>query len=213
MIVRDAAIRIVVMASGNGSNFEALATAIASGKVDAVIPALVTDRPDAACVRRARTLGIEVVGMSPMGRPREVYDASLADAVERYRPDWVFLLGWMRILSMAFVSRFPGRVVNLHPALPRMFPGVDSISRAREAALRGEITVTGVMIHLVPDEGVDSGPALAVEEIPIHTGESHATLERRVHEVEHRLVIEVAMRIARQHGRNSSSITTLLGAP
>ncbi len=208
----NAPLRIVVMASGNGSNFEALATAIASGKVAAVIPALVTDRPDAACVRRAGSLGIEVVALSPKGRPREDYDASLADAVERHRPDWVFLLGWMRILSMVFLSRFPGRVVNLHPALPRMFPGVDSIAKARAAALRGEISMTGVMMHLVPDEGVDSGPALAVERIPILPGEPHAALEGRVHELEHRLVVEVAMRLVRDHGQLPSSIATLEGA-
>ena len=85
-----------------------------------------------------------------------------------YRPAWIVLAGWMRILSSDFLSHFPGRVVNLHPALPGTFPGTQAIQRAFEAYQRGEIQHTGVMVHLVPDEGVDNGPTLATVSLRPH---------------------------------------------
>ncbi len=98
---------------------------------------------------------------------------------------------WMRILSRVFLDRFPNRVVNLHPALPGQFPGTDAIERAFSAFRRGEIKHTGVMVHLVPDEGVDSGPVLAQEVVPIRMDDTLETLEARVHSVEHRLLVQV----------------------
>ena len=104
-------------------------------------------------------------------------------------PDYVILAGWMRILSSNFLSSFPNRVVNLHPALPDTFPGTHAIERAYEAYKRGEIKHTGVMVHLVPDEGVDSGPVLASEIIPIRAEDTLASLETRVHQTEYKLLI------------------------
>jgi phosphoribosylglycinamide formyltransferase-1 len=96
----------------------------------------------------------------------------------------------MRLLTMEFLGRFPNRVINLHPALPGAFPGTHAIERAYQAWQRDEIDRSGVMVHLVPDEGVDSGPVLAVEEIFFQSDESLEAFEARVHEVEHRLLIE-----------------------
>ncbi len=100
------------------------------------------------------------------------------------------LAGWMRILSSAFLERFPNRVVNLHPALPGTFPGTHAIQRAFEAYQSGQIEHTGVMVHLVPDEGVDSGPVLNQRIVPILPEDTLETLETRIHAVEHALLVE-----------------------
>lgn len=95
----------------------------------------------------------------------------------------------MRILSSAFLSSFPNKVINLHPALPDAFPGTHAIERAFEAFQRGEIRSTGVMVHLVPDEGVDNGPVLAAEIVPIYKDDTFETLEARVHQTERSLLL------------------------
>ena len=100
------------------------------------------------------------------GEARADYDARLADVVAGFGPDFVVLAGWMRILTMSFLGWFPDRVVNLHPALPGELPGTHAIERAWQEALAGERTATGVMVHLVPDEGVDDGPVLATRDRP-----------------------------------------------
>jgi folate-dependent phosphoribosylglycinamide formyltransferase PurN len=109
--------------------------------------------------------------------------------VAAHQPDWVVLAGWMYVLSGAFLDRFPNRVINLHPALFGAFPGAHAIERAFDAYQRGEIAHTGVMVHLVPDEGVDCGPVLAQESVQIHPRDSLADLEARIHSVEHRLLV------------------------
>ena len=92
---------------------------------------------------------------------------------------------------MGFLARFPGRVVNLHPALPGEFPGTNAIARAWEQAQRGERRATGVMVHLVPDEGVDDGPVLGTVVVPIEPDDTLETLTDRVHQAEHRLLVDV----------------------
>src|SRR6185436_17239729 len=106
-----------------------------------------------------------------------------------YQPDWVILAGWMHVLGMSFLEHYPNRVVNLHPALPGQFPGTNSIARAFEAYQQGEITETGIMVHLVPDAGVDDGPTLATVTVPIHPDDTLETLEERMHEAEHELLV------------------------
>lgn len=183
--------RLVVLASGNGSNLQAVLDATASGSVSAHVVAVFSDKPDAYALERARRSGVPAIGMPfGKGQARSDYDAALADAVSAYEPYYVLLLGWMRILSSAFLSRFQGRVVNLHPALPGTFPGTHSIERALEAYRAGAIAVTGAMTHFVPDEGVDSGPVIASAEVGISPDDDLGSLEARMHETERRLVIE-----------------------
>jgi folate-dependent phosphoribosylglycinamide formyltransferase PurN len=128
------------------------------------------------------------VGARP-GEPRGDYDARLADVVSGFAPDRVVLLGWMRILTMSFLGWFPGTVVNLHPALPGELPGTRSVERAFGEFERGLRTTTGVMVHLVPDEGVDAGPVLATQTVPILPGDTLEALLERVHAAEHHLVV------------------------
>jgi len=182
--------RLVVLISGHGSNLQAILDACASGELPAQVVAVISNKSQAYGLERARQGDIPAVcHPKPKEQARGAYDASLAELAAGYRPDWIVLAGWMRLLSPAFLGRFPGRVINLHPALPGAFPGTDAIARAFEAYRRGEIEHTGVMVHLVPDEGVDSGPVLAQEAVPILAEDSLDTLAERVHAVEHRLLV------------------------
>jgi phosphoribosylglycinamide formyltransferase-1 len=184
--------RLVVLVSGNGSNLQAILDACASGELPATVTAVFSNKADAYGLERARRMGVPaVVVEKAKDQDRRVYDAALAQMVAAYQPDWVVLAGWMRILTSAFLDRFPNRVINLHPALPGTFPGTHAIERAYEAWERGEIDKTGVMVHLVPDEGVDVGPTLGFEDICFRSGESLEQFESHVHELEHRILVSV----------------------
>jgi formyltetrahydrofolate-dependent phosphoribosylglycinamide formyltransferase len=188
--------RLVVLLSGYGSNLQSVLNACAAGDLPAEVVAVISNRAEAYGLVRAQDAQIPAIY-----KPRRTthtrleYDAELADLVAVFKPDWVVLAGWMKILSMNFLSRFPGRVINLHPALPGAFPGTHAVERAFAAYRRGEIARTGVMVHLVPDEGVDAGPVLAQEVVPLLPNDTLADLEARIHAVEHRLLLETLRRL------------------
>jgi len=182
--------RLVVLISGNGSNLQAILDACAGGELGAKVVSVISNKADAYGLVRAKNAGVETIHFPKLeNESRNEYDARLAELVNGKQPDYVVLAGWMRILSSAFLASFPKRVINLHPALPGTFPGTHAIERAYEAYQRGEITHTGVMVHLVPDEGVDNGPVLATEIVPINKDDTLETLEARVHKTEHSLVV------------------------
>ena len=191
--------RLVVLASGNGSNLQALVDAAARGVLPAEVVAVVSDQPGAGALTRAGAAGIPAchVGRHD-GEARADYDARLADVVAGFGPDFVVLAGWMRVLTMSFLGWFPNRVVNLHPALPGELPGTRAIERAWQEALAGERTTTGVMVHLVPDEGVDDGPVLAALPVPIHPDDTLDSLSARVHRAEHELLVDTLATLCRQ---------------
>jgi phosphoribosylglycinamide formyltransferase-1 len=197
--------RLVVLISGNGTNLQAILDACAAGSLPAQVMAVISNKSDAFGLERARRAGIPAIAMpKPKEQDRREYDSLLADSVAAYRPDWVILAGWMRVLSSNFLDRFPRRVINLHPALPGTFPGTHAIERAFDAFQRGEIKTTGVMVHLVPDEGVDSGPVLGLEEVGIKKDDTPETLETRVHEVEHRLLVDTIRKVIGESPAGSS---------
>jgi formyltetrahydrofolate-dependent phosphoribosylglycinamide formyltransferase len=182
---------LVVLISGNGSNLQAILDACANGVLPAQVVAVISNKPDAYGLERARQAHVPAIAKpKPQAQDRRAYDAELADLVAQYAPAWVVLAGWMRVLTSAFLDRFPNRVVNLHPALPGAFPGPHAIERAFDAYQRGEIPHTGLMVHLVPDEGVDSGPVLNQALIPIYPADTLATLKARVHAKEHEVLVE-----------------------
>src|SRR5512142_2383337 len=120
--------RLAVLISGHGSNLQAILDACAAGKLPARVALVVSNQPDAYGLERASHAGIPaVVKTKKKEQDRAAYDQELASLVAVYRPDWVVLAGWMRILSSAFLNAFPNRVINLHPALPGAFPGTNSI--------------------------------------------------------------------------------------
>lgn len=189
--------KLVVLISGNGSNLQAILDACVSRVLDAKVVLVVSDRADAYGLERARRAHVPAV-VKPKSKlqDRREYDAELADLVAAQQPDWVVLAGWMRVLTLPFLQRFPNRVVNLHPALPGAFPGTHAIERAFAAYQRREVDHTGVMVHLVPDEGVDCGPVLSSEVVPILPEDTLATLEAHIHAVEHRLLVQTLKNIA-----------------
>ena len=195
--------RLVVLISGNGSNLQAILDACASGELPASVVSVISNKPDAYGLIRARNAGVGGICFPKHKiESRQEYDMRLAACLSTYLPDYVILAGWLRILSSSFLSLFPDRVINLHPALPGMFPGLHAIERAYEAYQRGELNHTGVMVHLVPDEGVDSGPVLNQQEIYFQPQESLEQFEARVHEVEHKLLVNTLKNILEETKRS-----------
>jgi len=188
--------RLVVLISGNGSNLQAILDACNNSELNAQVVSVISNKADAYGLTRARNASAEAIYFAKQeNESRRDYDARLADEVASKQADYIVLAGWMRILSSFFLSSFPDRVINLHPALPGTFPGTHAIERAFEAYQHGEIKHTGVMIHLVPDEGVDNGPVLATEIVPIENDDTLESLEARVHEVEHILLVNTLKKI------------------
>jgi phosphoribosylglycinamide formyltransferase-1 len=183
--------RLVVMVSGSGTNLQAVLDAVATQRLDAEVVAVVSDRAGVRALERAAAAGVPAVHVGAhAGERRADYDARLADVVAGFDPDWIVLAGWMRILTMSFLGWFPGRVLNLHPALPGELPGIDAIGRAWEEARDGRRSTSGVMVHLVPDEGVDDGPVLGTRTVPIEAT-TKADFEASMHAAEHALLVEV----------------------
>ena len=191
--------RLVLMASGNGSNAQAVLDACAAERIPAQVVAVVSDQAEARVLARADAAGVPAVhiGRRP-GESRADYDARLADLVSGFAPDYVVLLGWMRILTMNFLGWFPEMVLNLHPALPGELPGTHAIERAYEESRTGTRTSSGVMVHLVPDEGVDVGPVLAAAAVEIEADDTLDTFAERMHATEHRLVVATLDRLCRE---------------
>ncbi len=191
--------RLVVLATGSGSNLQAILDACADGTLAAEVVLVVVNRRTAYAADRAAAAGVPSV-YRPMGpfreavpddprRARERYDAALAAEIADVRPDLIVQAGWMHLFTSAFLDRFPGMVVNLHPALPGSFPGAHAIDDAWAAHETDGLDHTGIMVHLVPDEGVDDGPVLASQRVPITADDTRETLEARLHEVEHELFV------------------------
>ena len=183
--------RLVVLASGSGSNLQAILDACAADRIHGDVVAVLSDRGEAYALERADAAAIPAVWMDPKrAEDRRAYDIGLAESVRGYAPDWIVLAGWMRILSSGFLAQFPGQVINLHPARPGELAGLHAISRAFDEGLAGLRTSTGVMVHLVPDERVDEGPVVATAEVPIVAGDTLDTLTARMHATEHRLLVD-----------------------
>ena len=192
---------LVVLVSGNGSNLQAILDSIRSGELEAKVKVVISNNKNAFALERAKSAGVPTeVLMKSKEQNRSNYDFQLAEIVSNYQPDWIILAGWMRILSMSFLGRFPGKVINLHPALPGEFPGVHSIERAYQAFKDGQIDHSGVMIHLVPDEGVDSGPVLNQQVVQLLPEENLDQFEARMHVCEHKLLVETIQNMSKGDG-------------
>jgi phosphoribosylglycinamide formyltransferase-1 len=172
-------IRVVVLLSGRGSNFQAIAEA----RLPIDIAAVISNRPQAAGLEYARSRGLPVVALDhTMHADREAFDALLADAIERHQPDLVVLAGYMRILSPAFIARFEGRLLNIHPSLLPMFPGL----KTHERALAEGVKIHGCTVHFVTAD-LDHGPIVIQAAVPVRGDDTPATLAARVLVQEHRI--------------------------
>ncbi|MDH3299668.1 MAG: phosphoribosylglycinamide formyltransferase [Acidimicrobiia bacterium] len=179
---------LAVLVSGNGSNLQAIIDACADGTLGAEVKVVISNRPDAYALTRAADAGVPTLVIEQGDQPRRVYDSELARAVATVGVDLVVLAGWDRLLSEAFVTHHT--VVNLHPAKPGVFPGLGAIEKAFSGWLDGTVTSGGVMVHFVPDEGVDDGPVIETEEVPFEPDDTLETFTERVHATEHRVVVK-----------------------
>lgn len=183
--------KLIILISGNGSNLQAIINACADKILNAEIVLVVSNKADAYGLQRAQVANIKtLIKTKTENQSREEYDHELAEEIKKHQPDFVVLAGWMRLLSNVFLKNFPNKIINLHPALPNIFPGVNAIERAFLAFQKNEIQHTGVMVHFVPDEGVDNGPVIAQQIVPIHSADTLATLSERMHKVEHQVLIQ-----------------------
>ena len=182
--------RIGVLASGSGSNFEALAAAAARGVLGGEIVVLLCDNPAALALERARRLGIPAL-TPPAGsfRTKLADERPWLEALAERAVDVVLLAGFMRRLHAPLLSAFAGRMLNIHPSLLPCFPGLDAIGQAWRAGAR----VTGCTVHLV-EAALDGGPIVAQRAIDVHDDDTLAALESRMHAAEHALYPEAVRR-------------------
>lgn len=185
--------RLVVLVSGAGTNLQALLDACADPAYGARVVAVGADRDGTGGLKRAESAGLPgfTVRLADH-RTREAWDRALAEAVAEHEPDLVVSAGFMKILGRSFLERFGDRTVNTHPALLPAFPGAHAV----RAALAYGVRVTGCTVHFV-DEGVDTGPVIAQEAVPVHRNDDEETLHARIKHVERRLLVEVVGRLAR----------------
>lgn len=172
--------------SGRGSNFEALADNIAAGRVpDAEISVVISNKPDAAGLERARKRGIEALAIPSNGLQREAYDRQVVAALQQRQVELVCLAGYMRLLSPYFVTAFPQRILNIHPSLLPSFPGLE----AQRQALDYGVKVAGCTVHFV-DENLDAGPIILQAVVPVEDADDEHTLAGRILKEEHRIYAE-----------------------
>jgi len=194
------AFKIIVLASGSGTNLQAILDKL-HGQEGIEVVGVASDKPAAPALERAREAGVETAAFPPDNYAgREARDVAMAAWIEARGANLVVLAGYMQLLSPAFVARFRGRVVNVHPALLPAFPGLDAIGQALAAG----VETTGVTVHFV-DEGVDTGPAIVQREVPVPPGRDRAQLEEAIHAVEHELYPEAIRMIARGRARIDAS--------
>jgi len=183
---------IVVLVSGRGSNLKAICDAIDAGTCDTSVVGVVSDRAKAAALELAEKRGI-ATRVLPLrkGDDRAAWNEALAEEVAAFEPALVVLAGFMRVLGAPLLLRFPGRIINVHPALLPSFPG----HNAPQEAIDGAVRISGCTVHIV-DAGVDTGPIIAQAAVPVLAGDTAATLHARIQVQEHRLLPQVIHQIA-----------------
>ncbi|QOL25193.1 phosphoribosylglycinamide formyltransferase [Thalassotalea sp. LPB0316] len=174
---------IVVLISGSGSNLQAIIDACKAEQIDATITGVISNKADAYGLTRAANAGIANRVLSHKDyETREAYDLALIDAIDAYNPDVIVLAGFMRILTPAFVDKFSGKLLNIHPSLLPKYQGLHTHQRAIDA---GD-TVHGVSVHFVTEE-LDGGPVILQAKVPVFPEDTAEDLAMRVHEQEHRI--------------------------
>jgi len=174
---------IGVLASGRGSNFQAIIDSIESGYLPAAASVLITDNPDAYAIKRAENHNIEALVVKPGDYPdRNAYYSDIADKLQKRNVELVVLAGFMRVVGKALIDRFPNRVMNIHPALLPSFPGLHGQKQAVDYGVK----LSGCTVHFV-DEGVDTGPIIIQAAVPVYHDDTEDTLSSRILRQEHRI--------------------------
>jgi phosphoribosylglycinamide formyltransferase-1 len=188
--------KVGVLVSGRGTNLQALIDAAQRGELGGQIAVVVSNIEHAPALDRARRAGIPALFRDYRGQKREDFDAGLASVLRDHGVDLVCLAGYMRLLSSGFLRAFPERVVNVHPSLLPAFPGLDAQRQALEAGVK----VSGATVHVV-DEGLDSGPILIQEAVPVLDTDTVESLSARILEAEHRIYPRAARAILEERVR------------
>ncbi|MET1176768.1 phosphoribosylglycinamide formyltransferase [Peribacillus simplex] len=175
--------RLAVFASGNGSNFQSIAEAIKSGKLEAEICLVVCDREDAYVLERAMLENIDSFSFSAKNYSNKIeYESEILERLRQYEIEFIILAGYMRLIGPTLLQKYSQRIVNIHPSLLPSFPGKDAIGQAFDARVKE----TGVTVHYV-DDGMDTGPVIAQKAVPILEGDTKDILQKRIQEMEHDL--------------------------
>lgn len=183
--------KIGILISGRGSNMVALVDAVRTGEILASeIAVVISDKPDAAGLEKARERGVETVVIERRGRTREEHDAEIVTELNKRGVELVCLAGYMRLLSPSFVAAFPNRIINIHPSLLPAFPGLN----VQQQALDAGVKVAGCTVHFV-NEDLDAGPIIVQKEVPVLDGDTAETLAARILEQEHGLYVEAVKRL------------------
>ena len=178
--------RLGILLSGRGSNFMAIADNVAAGKIPAEIAVVISNRPNAPGLEEAKRRGLDARVIPSKGLERDQYDRMVVEVLKEKQVDLVCLAGFMRLLSAYFVSQFPNRILNIHPALLPAFPGLD----AQHQALEHGVKITGCTVHFV-DENLDAGPIIVQAAVPVLDEDTAETLSARILKEEHRIYSEV----------------------
>lgn len=177
-------LKLGIMASGNGSNFEVIAQAIAEGKINAQIQVLIYNNPGAKAAVRAENWGVEAVLLNHRDyKNREKFDSKVVETLQQYDVEFVIMAGWMRLVTQVLIDAFPNRMINIHPSLLPSFKGVQAV----EQALAAKVKITGCSVHLVSLE-VDSGEILIQGAVPVLPDDTSETLHARIQVQEHRIL-------------------------
>ncbi len=176
---------IGILISGRGSNFEAIAANVQAGRIPARIAIVISNREDAPGLARAREMGLKAMTIPSRGKDRDAFDREVASALKASQVDLVCLAGFMRVVGPTLTGEFPGRILNIHPALLPAFPGAN----AQKQALEYGVKFTGCTVHIV-DEGVDTGPIVAQAAVPVLEADTVETLSARILAEEHRIYTE-----------------------
>ncbi|MGG5316041.1 phosphoribosylglycinamide formyltransferase [Enterococcus sp. AZ072] len=186
--------RLAVLASGNGSNFEAIIQAVEVGEILAEIVLLFADHHDAYVLKRAKDHNIPYVSFELKEfEDKQTYEAALLELLADHEIELIVLAGYMRIIGKSLLQAYANRIINLHPALLPNFPGLHGIRDAYDA----KVSETGVTVHYI-DSGVDTGPIIAQEAVKIESSDTLEQLEEKIHQVEHQLYPRVIAEIVKE---------------
>ncbi|HEX7021578.1 MAG TPA: phosphoribosylglycinamide formyltransferase [Trueperaceae bacterium] len=180
---------LAILASGRGSNLHSILEAFPAGNSLAKVQLVISNKPHAAALQRAHAAGIDALYI-PFGRDRDTFEGRVRDELDRRNIDLICLAGFMRVLSPAFVTRYRGRILNIHPSLLPRFPGLEAPRQALEAGAKE----SGCTVHFV-DEGVDTGPPIVQRSVPVLPGDTPDTLAARILNEEHQAYPDAIRRV------------------
>ena len=184
LLIDNPPLKLGIMASGSGTNFEAVAQAIAEGQLNAKIQVLIYNNPGIKAVQRAEKWDVPSVLINHRDyKTREDLDAQIVQTLENYEVEWAIMAGWMRIVTPILINAFPDKIINIHPSLLPSFKGVQAI----EQALAAGVKITGCTVHIVRPE-VDSGPILIQAAVPVYSDDTPETLHARIQVQEHKIL-------------------------